>query len=329
MSAELLVAEFDAPDPTVRKTKERQMAMYTIPALRAAAKVERAFVGYPVFQRCLQAIDRAFQLSGELELPKGVIISGPTGCGKTSILRYYLESLPQQELLTDEFTILTLRLQEKPTLGRTVTTLLRKLRYPFPEAKGATISIKRDILLETLRHRRTRLLMVDEASAMCTSRVKHGRDSASGNEITEFLRELIDESGLVVVLAGDETLSRLPAVDSALAARLPIVERLQDMVLDRTWQALLKAFCGVVSNIDLQIVQRQDMDHLLHIASTGNFRRLKALLVEATLIAVDRQSDAVSATDLEQAYDRAFGGGAIIANPFRSASSKEKRHGNT
>lgn len=327
MGFELTPTELDIrwPSEEERRTKERQLNTYSTGAIKAAVQLEQVFIKYPAFENALHAMDRAYQLSRELRQPRGVMIIGPTGSGKTSLLRYFMDSLPRDSLIADPFAVLTIRLQDSPSVGRLVSALLRRLQYPFPSVKGDSLGAKRDILIESLKNRGTRIILVDEASAMCDSSTRRTHFASSGNDVTEFWRELIDDAQLSVVLAGTEDLNKLSKVDSALFARVPVVETLKDLSCDLTWQAMLHGFARSVTRIKLDVLLSPNADKLLHLATYGNFRRLKLLLSEATLISIDRDTTSVTMQDLELAFDRAFGSSSLTPNPFRGQAKKGKR----
>jgi len=328
MSFNIALVDDEFTDPDQRATAERRLFTYSAKALDIAVTIDRIFVAHPAFVQSLEALDRAFQLGPALSVPQGVVLTGPTGSGKTSLLRYFQHSLPSSNLFEANLGALSVRLQERPALGRVVSTLLHRLRYPFPRVSDNTVGAKRDILFEAMRQKGTRLVLVDEAGHMCGPGVRRSLRPDDGNEITEFLCELIDEARVALVLSGDQRLDDLSRTARTLAARVVRREQLVDFSMGASWHGFVKTFSSLSGIFDLSYLLADGQLALLHKAAKGNPRRFKALTTEAVLVAVDARRSKLDRATLELAFDRMEGSIDRATNPFRlSRPPQEKSDG--
>lgn len=316
MYYELATMDNDDGDDDQRRTLERRLATYSNRALLLAGEVDRIFVAHTDFSSALTAFDRAFQLGRELSVPRGLSLIGPTGSGKTSLMRYYAASLPPSTLFELGLGMVCVRLPERPALGRVISMLLTKLRYPFPKVSDQTVGAKRGILVESLRAKGSRLVGFDEAGHMCGTGVRKAHASKTGNEITELICELMDDAQVAVALCGDEQLSALDRVDPALGARVTVRQRLSDFGDDAVYAGLLNAFVRQCKGFDLSFICLPGQPSLMHKATKGNARSTKTLLIEGVLIAADRNLSGLNQEVMAEAFARVKGKATLDMNPW-------------
>jgi hypothetical protein len=307
--------EFDAPDEEDRQIAARRMFMYSMRALSVAAQVQRVFVSHPDFKEPLIGCDRIFQLSRELNVQQGVVIAGPTGVGKTALIRYFRDSLPSSSLFERGQGALAVRSPMRPTLGHFVGSLLRQLKYPFPNVTYQTVYSKRDVLIESLKQKGTRLLFVDEAHHLKGQTRTRSRN-VDGSSATDLLLELMDEVPLAVCLSGNEQLLALAEIDESLNGRVSARFRMRDFEPGALWVGFLRAFRRQCVAFDLHLLEEQDHIVRLHKATGGNLRAFKRLVTEAVLVAVDEGSVALAGSHLRPAYARVHGGVLPPGGPY-------------
>lgn len=305
----------DPPDEEQLALEARRLNTYSVSALRVAAEADRAFVLFPEAVHTLKALDRLFQLGTEFTMPHGMYLVGPSGAGKTATFKYFRASLPQSALFSDGLAAIGMRLQSKPKVGHLVQGLLSALKYPFTGGSGKQLYLRRFILFEALKSSRTRLIWLDEAQHLLITR----RTSAGGDvesEGTEFLRELIDECNISLILAGTAELGALPEVAPHLASRISIREEMKNFSADGNWVGFVRAFSKQCQSIDLTYAHAPDIAMRLHLATDGNLRAFKRLMTEAILIASDASQSTVNRETFSCAFERVFGKATIRSNPF-------------
>lgn len=296
--------------------RTRRLFMYSDAAINAGIKVDRIFVNHTAAKQCLEAFDRVYQLSRTITSPPGIRLVGPTGSGKSTLIRYFRSSLPSDGLLDENTRTLYLRVQERPAVGRFISTMLQLIHYPFASVNGQNEYAKKKILQDALRDKGTKMLFLDEAHHLCQIRPYARNDKVSTNA-TDFIRELIDEVPLSAVLAGDKILDRLPEVDAHLAARTQVRLALADFDANQVWNgivsAILKHDLGIKMDkllVDPELVR-------LHAASEGNLRRLKWLVSEVVMVATEAKALEVGIDHMSVAFQRVHGPDSMRTNPFR------------
>jgi type II secretory pathway predicted ATPase ExeA len=299
--------DLDVPDDEDRRVQARRMFMYSMRALAAAAPVQKVFVGHPDFKDPLKGCDRAFQLSRALSVQQGLVLAGPTGVGKTALIRYFRDSLPRSSLFEPGLGALALRCPMRPTVGHFIGALLRQLKYPFPHVTSHTLYAKRDVLIEALRQKGTRLAFVDEAHHL-RGQTRVRMRNLDGSSCTDLLLELMDEVPLAVCLCGNEQLLSLRDIDESLDGRVSARFQMRNFEMGGVWVGFLKAFRRQCAAFDIGLIEERDHVDRLHKATGGNPRAFKRLITEAVLVAVDAGSSALAGEHLQLAYARVHGG---------------------
>jgi hypothetical protein len=299
-----------------QRTLERRLATYSASAIKLAVKIDRVLVAHTDFNSTLRAMDRVFQLGKELSVPQGVALIGPPGSGKSTTLQYFMASLPTSTLFEAGLGVVRVRLPERPSLGRVVSMMLTKLRYPFPKVSDHTVGAKRGILIEALRSKGTRMIGIDEAGHMCGIGVRRAHASRTGNEITELCCELMDEAQVALMLCGNEQLSSLDRVDPALGARVTVRQRLKDFADGAMYEGFLTAFKNQSKDFDLSFLVDPHQASNMHKATNGNPRHTKSLFIEGVLVAAERNLSCLNSEVMAEAFARLRGSATLITNPW-------------
>ncbi|WP_332751200.1 TniB family NTP-binding protein [Hydrogenophaga sp.] len=303
-------------DPKEAQLRARRQFTYSMAALQAGITVDKIFVTHSLVTNALNAIDRTYQLAQNLSSSQGMTLVGPTGSGKTTLAKYFRASLPSDGMFDENTRTLYMRLQERPAIGRLITAMLRAVRYPFSSVTEKNLYAKRDILIEALRQRGTILLFLDEAHYLCDARRSNATDKI-GTAATDLLRELIDEVPIAVVLIGDESLDRLPEIDSHLASRTPIRMSLSNFDTKGTmWMGVVKTILSKDFGVGVSALMTGKEILRLHAATGGNMRQLKWLVSEMVMVAVDAQQAEMRIVDMSLAFDRLNGSDCLRSNPW-------------
>lgn len=305
-------------DYEIAATATRRLHCYSTKALIAASVIDAKLVAHIDFVNALTALDRVFQLAPELNVPYGVIVIGPPGTGKTALLEYFKKSLPASDLFENGLGTVTIRIQQRPTMGRTVSLLLRELQYPFSNVTQQTIGIKKNIALDALKQKGTRIILVDEAHRISCGVRKNvdRREGGQGTETSEFIREIMDSVRVGVVLAGDEELDGLRHIDKYLSSRVTARITLKNFLADKFWYNFLKGFIQNECGVCMKHFLHESLPSRLHVATQGNPRAFKQLAIEAVLVAVDSKKISLDDEVLREAFQRLSGSSSLLKNPF-------------
>lgn len=301
-------------DEEVIELQKRRLSTYSVEALKVACQVDKVFVHHHDFRNALKMLDRLFQLGTELSMPQGARLIGSTGVGKTAVFRYFQLTLPSSSLFSPGLGAVGIRLPKAPKTGHIVQGLLSAIRYPFATGSAKQLYQRRALVFEALRSMGTRLIWLDEAQHL----IRPGRANSEDweNESTEFLRELMDECRVSLVLAGTSALDNLPAAASHLASRVTSREEIKDFELDGVWVGFVRAFSKQCDPLDMAICNESGTAKKLHMATDGNLRAFKRLITESVLLMVDQRETCLTIPVLRQAFGIVYGRATTRSNPF-------------
>ncbi len=305
----------DSPDNNEAEIYARRLQTYSVDALRVATQIERIYVNHPAFANGLRMLDRLFQLGTELETPQGHQLIGPPGSGKTALFRYFRDSLPSSSLFSSNVGAIGLRVPKRPFPGLLIREFLRLLKYPFAGGSYKQLYERRQLVFDALRSNGTRLVWLDEAHHLMP---KHASRQIEHDETEsiELLRELMDECRVSLVLAGSSELGNMKNVAPHFCTRVVGRESLATFELDANWLGFLKAFAAQSIVFDIGLIADRSLGTLLHMATEGNLRTFKQLIVEAVLIAHDANDLRLTQDHLRKAFSLVFGQACTRSNPF-------------
>lgn len=311
------VIDLGDDDNQERKTRARRMEMYSVEAIGVAREVARRYVLFNGLKDVLAAFDRVYQLSRDLELPQGVLVTGPPGSSKTSVAEYFAKSLPPTPNVVEGFGTAHLRMRPGITAGLVVSQVLNAVRHPFTNVRHDRVSTMRDIACEALQHRGTRILFVDEAHCLGMrgrGRLADDRETSACN----MLREFMDRGHQALVLLGDQRLQDLENVDRALANRVSVRMSLTHFGNDGSWGSFLRGFARDSDAVSLALLSEASMCSATHAATGGCRRTVARLITEAVLIAVDADAKEVTRAHFHLAFQRTSGPSHMAPNPYGS-----------
>lgn len=306
--------EYFDEEAVEKEIHQRRIQTYSTEALKAGIKVDGLFVLHDRFSSGLRALDRIFQLARDVKMPHGLRIVGPTGAGKTALLNYFSTSLPSSTLFVPGFACVNLRAGSRPTAGQFVAGLLRLYNYPIQTTSSA-VYLRKEHAFELIRAKGTRMVFVDEAQNLIHQTRRRGAH-VNEPEATIFLRELMDQTNVGLVLGGTTDLDGLEDIDRHLSDRITGRIELRLFERDVQWAGLLHGFAKACDWFDLRLLQTSEQMKLLFLASGGSPRRVKRLLTEAVLIAAERKATAIETQDLKSAFVHCQGDHGATTNPW-------------
>jgi len=300
------------------KLKARRLAMYSADALRIAHYVDKLVVTHGSFQEALAGLDRIYQLGSEFSVPKGLLLLGPAGSGKSTLIDYFCGSLPPSNLIEPGMEAFAIRLAKSASLSSVVEAILNALNYPFPKVSNTTVGVKRGLSIQAMCRKGTRLLAIDEAHNLCGSSQSARKGHGDGTPLTNYLSELMDNARIGLCLYGGPGLARLAETDPYLASRCPTHVEFCNFDLGGPWLGLVRTFVKQCPAFDLSFFDHADQRTRLHRATGGNLRALKTLLTESVLVAADARAKQLDAALVATAFDRVYGLKARAINPWAS-----------
>ena len=144
---------------------------------------------------------------------EGVWLFGAAGAGKSTALKEACRRLSDRPELRSRRSALLITLLPGPTMYSIVRQLLLALDYPI--ASSRTFVERVDVLFEAIRSAQVRVIFIDEIQHVC-----EGNRTANLREIRDFLKRLVDETNVCLILAGIDSAKPLQQSDEQLASRI-------------------------------------------------------------------------------------------------------------
>lgn len=316
MTEQFHISDFDEPEnDDERRTKARRMFMYSTKALDAAANIEKIHVLFTDFKTGLEITDRIYQLGRVLDTPQGALILGAPGTSKTTLARYFIAALPPSDLFQKGMGAIYVRMRANPSQGQLLSSLLRAVKYPFTEVRASRLSQMRDVVIEALQQKGTKLIFVDQAHCL-SNQVRTKHKDVHETPVTDTLREIIEEVRCGMVLLADASFQGLEKIDSALADRITVRHTMAHFGSNAIWAAFLESFAKSIVDVDATILTTSDFQLATHVATGGNRRRFRRLIVEAVLIAIDAGAPILLGAHFSLANHRTAGEDSLRADPY-------------
>jgi len=260
--------------------------------------------------------------------PRGALLTGIGGAGKTTVCRAILKSFPSVETKEADLSIKTVpafyaSVPSPSTIGSLAASLLVSIGDPLPPRGTAANLTAR--LAHLLKICRTQVILLDEFHNLLAEAVT-GQTHAK--KVCNWLRSLINETGVMVCLVGDPSCETLVNHDHQMSRRFAYRYRLKE--LDPGTQERpgdLVGFLTGFSELSLKKIQMTSgvdfSDHhrvqQVWAATGGNPAFVAMLFKEAASIALlNGGRTAIELDDLGDAFEKGITlpAALISGNPF-------------
>lgn len=269
-----------------------------------------AVVMHADFERVLtSSVEMANQMI-QIKMPAGIIVVADPGMGKTLLLEAIHRKLSSNEnRLARERAVLRITLDSDVDTHKIAGRMLLALGYPMLPSRPNLENMSQMVDTAMVRLK-PKALLIDEAQHMC-----EGNREITARAVTDWLKVRMDKHNLPVVACGTKTLERIFQINPQFVSRASASYTLNPFQPGDSWMKLLKALVNSVSRLDISCIEAHPRP--VHLASAGNLRRLKKLLVQAAIEAIHSNSLTLNIANLDIGYERAFGLSSGIPNPFR------------
>lgn len=274
-----------------------------------AEEVNMLTVMHTQFKKAFDGICRIAETSQRSGIPFGGAVTAPPGAGKSHLIQNIERKYRQSGgLLSPKNAVLVISAAATSTSGSIIDRMLQQLGHP-PGIRTVRLQDARlSILIKGIIDRKVSLIIIDEFQHIC-----RGKRSASANEITDLLKEIIDKTKVPLIVLGTDELGDLNSLDSQFTSRLPARFHIPEFARNEDWKGFLLAFEKTCTKFDLSIMST--IDAKLHKATSGSPRALKFLVVSAIRNAMERSLGKVDLQSFCDAYDDVYGM-TSSSNPF-------------
>lgn len=278
-------------------------------ALRAAREINATIVMHPRFEKAYHGILNIIRTASLVEMPLGATVIAPSGCGKTALMQSIGRAISGGDLLGGGVRSVSVAAEANTTIGHLVSKLMRQLGYPAT-IRASTLYEQSGLIASALRERGVKAVFIDESQ-----HIFRGKRTLSAGAITDWIKQLADEGGVVVIMLGTRELSPLAEANEQLSSRAPAHFELKEFERNEEWIGLLKQIAGAVKSFDLSPIH-SSLYKPLHKVTRGTLRPLKQLLVEGTISAVEAGKSNLDRESLSAAHLRVFGTDPHMPNAF-------------
>lgn len=276
-------------------------------------------VRYPAYLKAIDAIQRCHEMGRyALEEPSCLLITGVSGCGKSTIRKEYAKQYPSRRLVDrTKIIVLQLELPSQPTIKNVAERILIELGDPFPEkgsAEGKTARI-----IKLFRECGVELVFLDE--------FQHFIDHAGKKieyRVADWLKHLINSTKVPFVLMGLPRCEKILEINEQLRRRFtPRVELMPFDFLNKNarinFASLLKSLEKNLPFSGASVLTDKNIVRLMYYATYGLIDYVMKLISEAIFIALKEGRKSICQRTLEHAFRKAIWTKAPDdKNPFHS-----------
>jgi hypothetical protein len=285
--------------------------------ITVAQQVLDVVVMHPEFQGVIQEAVDAVNLMIQIKMPAGFIVLADTGMGKTLLFDLICRQLSSaSNIFSKERPVLRIELDSAVDTHKMAGKVMLALGYPMLPSRPNLENMTQ--MIDTAMARvKPKALLVDESQHMC-----EGNREITARALTDWLKVRMDKHNLPVIAGGTKTFDRIFQINPQFVSRASAAYVINPFQPGDSWQQLIKAFVVAVKLVDISCIEKIPISRAIQTATLGNLRRLKKLLVYASINAADRQPPVLTESDLEIGFDKAFGVAGAQVNPFRTRSNR-------
>ncbi len=298
-------------------------------------KIKGLFIRYDEMLRVCDEILERLETGSDGESAELTMLTAPSGCGKTTSLRYFLS---QVRKLGREDEVLFLPVPAHATIKAITEAFLKALGDPVSD-RQSTAAKNSTRIVSALHRTGKRLIILDEFQHL----LDQDRDRVSFL-VTDWLKQLLDAARVPVVCAGLPNSMTIISRNEQLERRTAQVIELEPMAWDGgektvRFQAFLKRYEDQLGFERPPQMWRPELAKPIHEATGGVIGMMTRLVRAAARVSLERGDgpDTITKEDFAKAYQKtgreknpfdpslkpSAKGGPTVINP-RSGPKKKK-----
>jgi len=276
------------------------------------AALDSIFVTHRSLTEAIDGITECISWSRVSLEPKGVLLAGLGGAGKTTICRAILKRFPPEQVTFNKAVINTIpaffcSVPSPSSIKALASQMLEKLGDPAPERGTASNMTKR--LCKLLKECLTRVIIIDELHHLLKTK---GRRHSNVDEVCEWLKGITNGAGVMLCLVGTPACeSILETGDGQMSRRFAHRYRLQDLScgtrdtpgeLAGFLQRLAIDYSKSLGGLAMPDFQSHELVAKMWAATSGRPSFITLLLQKAILATLNGGRTSVTVNDLAYAF---------------------------
>lgn len=296
-------------------------------------RLDNVIVTYPTMAAAYKGLLECITMSDTSKEPVGAVLVGVGGMGKTSICNMIMNQFPAFTIHNELSTVnarpaFYSSVPSPSTIKSLAVNLLESLGDPFPKKGSAHVLTGR--LYKLLEQCQTKIILLDEFHHLL---LEGSANEKRTHKICNWLKSLINNTGVMVCLIGTPSCEALVKFDSQMSRRF--MHRYQLSLLDEGTSIAPGPLGGFLRALSQKYVKELNLDGILdfqsrfHIqqiraATAGNPAFISALLKKAIAIALIGRRNTVDQEDFALAFDTGItiSVAEIHKNPFRMSKQQ-------
>lgn len=248
--------------------------------------IRHSIIEHTAYVMAMQKIEQIHQRSRLAKIAGGLLITGHTGSGKSTVKSQYAERYPREEAIDRTIVrVLVVDTPSSPTVRSLVTTMLVALGDPV--SHRGTAEEKTERLYKRIKGCGVELFIIDEFQHF----LDRGRFSEACT-VTDWLKNLINRANISVILMGLPRSNYVLELNEQLRRRFTSSYSLDSFAFSHVddiqqFRSVLNAVQQQLP-IPSQVLSEYEMAKRFHIATHGLMDYLAKLIDGAIQIAILR-----------------------------------------
>ena len=282
----------------------------------SAFSLRHHFIRSPQSDHAIMRLEEVHQDTVRTQNSKGLVIQGPSGVGKSSLVREYIrnETVGNPDRIRS---VLVVEMPSSPSKKNLATAVLVAMKDPFATARGNSAEHKFTRIVTLLKNQGTAMIIMDEAQHLVDYK------KVGAYEAADWIKSLMNETDITVVLVGLKRTEGLLWANEQLRRRFSAsINYGRYEFTGETWKqfaSLLKAIQGLLPVQSISFLSK-DMLQRFHLASFGLIDYLIKILDRAVWLVQHNGTEGIDLDVLSQAFkDEVWSQVPSERNPFSTS----------
>ena len=263
-------------------------------------------IRHPQFRVLHEQIQECLQMTEITGEPHCMSLEGPTGAGKTTLIKDYLSHFPRTEAsFGEQIDALYIPTPDNPTIKDLVSQMLEYLRDPASH-KSRHLWKAKSRLKRFIRNCKVQLIILDDFQHLVRS------SYADMQDISEWLKALIKETEVCVIVVGTEgAIETVLDSNEQLSRLFAAREALDPFRWDITDEQSVRSFAALIQKVEETLDMplddegfRAELLGRIYYATKGILGNVMNLLRLANLQALKAEQTSIDRLILASAFKK-------------------------